>query len=299
MTDERSPTIEMIPIDQIAVVNPRTRGTVKFKEIVDNIATVGLKKPITVTARRTRSGGPQQYDLVCGQGRLEAFQALGQREVPAFVVKASKDEMMLMSLVENLARRVRSAPELMAGIAALKEQGCTHAEIATKTGLSATYVQGILRLLSKGEDRLLRAVEMHQIGISIAVTIATSDDAALQRALADAYTGNSLRGKELLRAQRLIDQRRARGKRIVRGHAPKRAGALDGDAVLKVYAEETARQESLVRQARQCETRLQFVLASIKRLLADEAFVAILRKEVLDKLPQNLAEQIHTERRAS
>jgi ParB family chromosome partitioning protein len=89
MTNERSPTIEMIPIEQIAVVNPRGRGKVKFKQIVDNIATLGLKKPITVTPRRNRNGGPQQYELVCGQGRLEAFQALGQREVPAFVVNAS------------------------------------------------------------------------------------------------------------------------------------------------------------------------------------------------------------------
>lgn len=200
MTDERPKAIEMIPIDQIAVVNPRVRGTIKFKQIVENIASLGLKKPITVTPRGSRDGSPQ-YDLVCGQGRLEAYRALGQSEVPAFVVKASKDEAMLMSLAENLARRVRSAPELMAGIATLKDQGYTHGEIAAKTGLSTTYVQGILRLLSKGEERLLRAVEMQQIPISIAVTIATSDDAALQRALADAYTENSLRGKDLLRAR--------------------------------------------------------------------------------------------------
>lgn len=299
MTKERATEIEMIPIDQIAVVNPRGRGKVKFKEIVENIATLGLKRPITVTRRAGRNGGPQQYDLVCGQGRLEAFRALGQREVPAFVVKASKDEAMLMSLVENLARRVRTAPELMAGIAALKEQGYALAQIAEKTGLSTTYVQGILRLLSKGEDRLLRAVELKHIPISIAVTIATSDDATIRKALADAYTEKSLRGKELLRARRLIDQRHARGKRISTGGRPKREKALNGAAVLRVYKEETARQRSLVRQARKCETKLQFVLASIRQLLADEDFVAVLRKEALDKLPQNLAEQVHGERRPS
>jgi len=298
MTKERPTEIEMIPIDQIAVVNPRGRGKVKFKEIVDNIANVGLKRPITVTRRNGRNGGPQQYDLVCGQGRLEAFQALGQTEVPAFVVKASKDEAMLMSLVENLARRVRTAPELMAGIAALKEQGYSYAVIAEKTGLSTTYVQGILRLLSKGEERLLRAVELKHIPLSVAVMIATSDDAALQRALADAYTEKSLRGKELLRARRLIDQRHARGKRISTG-GRQREGAIDGAAVLRVYKEETARQRVLTRQARKCETKLQFVLASIRQLLADEDFVAVLRKENLDKLPQNVAEQINGERRAS
>ncbi|MCE9635794.1 MAG: ParB N-terminal domain-containing protein [Planctomycetes bacterium] len=297
MTEERPTEIEMIPIDQIVVVNPRARGKIKFKQIVDNIANLGLKKPITVTPRRNRSGNPQQYDLVCGQGRLEAFQALGQREVPAFVVNASKDEVMLMSLAENLARRVRSTPELMAGIATLKDEGYSHAEIADKTGLTATYVQGMLRLLSKGEERLLRAVEMLQIPISIAVTIATSDDATVQRALADAYTENSLRGKDLLRARRLIDQRHARGKRI--GSAPRRGAPINGEAVLRVYKQETTRQRVVVRQARQCETKLQFVLASIRQLLADEAFVAVLRKEKLDKLPQTLAEQVKSDGKVS
>ena len=54
--------VEMIPIDQITVVNPRVRNKKGFKEIVDNIAQIGLKKPITVS-RRAEAGGPF-YDLV-------------------------------------------------------------------------------------------------------------------------------------------------------------------------------------------------------------------------------------------
>ncbi len=108
-------------------MNPRARGRVKFKQIVDNIANIGLKKPITVTPRRPKNGTPQ-YDLVCGQGRLEAFQALGQTRGPCLRRRGKpKDELMLMSLAENLARRVRSAPELMTAIAALKERGYTYA----------------------------------------------------------------------------------------------------------------------------------------------------------------------------
>ena len=68
--------VEWIPLDRITIVNPRTRNKRVFKEIVDNIAQVGLKRPITVT-RRMEADGPF-YDLVCGQGRLEAYRALGQ-----------------------------------------------------------------------------------------------------------------------------------------------------------------------------------------------------------------------------
>src|SRR5688572_26165909 len=100
MKGSRAAHIEMIPIEQIAVVNPRARGRVKFKQIVDNIAHLGLKRPITVAVRPTKGDEPR-YDLVCGQGRLEAFRALGQTEVPAFVVEASREDLMLMSLAEN------------------------------------------------------------------------------------------------------------------------------------------------------------------------------------------------------
>ena len=66
----------MVPIDRITVINPRVRNKKVFKQITSNIAELGLKRPITVT-RREDADGPR-YDLVCGQGRLEAYQVLGQ-----------------------------------------------------------------------------------------------------------------------------------------------------------------------------------------------------------------------------
>jgi ParB family chromosome partitioning protein len=93
--------IRTIPIRDISILNPRARTKKVFNELVKSIANLGLKKPITVSARSDGSG----YDLVCGQGRLEAFAALGQEEIPAIVVSASVEECFVMSLVENLARR--------------------------------------------------------------------------------------------------------------------------------------------------------------------------------------------------
>jgi ParB family transcriptional regulator, chromosome partitioning protein len=71
---QQTPSIEMIPIERITVINPRLRNKRLFKEIIANIAEVGLKKPVTVT-RRDAPDGPR-YDLVCGQGRVEAYTAL-------------------------------------------------------------------------------------------------------------------------------------------------------------------------------------------------------------------------------
>src|SRR5690349_20877583 len=92
--------IQFVPIDQITVLNSRKRGRDKFKQIVANIASIGLKKPITV-ARREGKDGQVRFDLVCGEGRLIAFKALGQTEVPVVIVEGSKEDLMLTSLAEN------------------------------------------------------------------------------------------------------------------------------------------------------------------------------------------------------
>jgi len=89
--NDTAPMVQMIPIDQINVLNPRSRNKVVFQGIVANISSLGLKKPITV-ALRTEPIDGRPYDLVCGQGRLEAFMALGQVEIPAIVKEASREE---------------------------------------------------------------------------------------------------------------------------------------------------------------------------------------------------------------
>jgi ParB family chromosome partitioning protein len=132
--------VEMISIERITVINPRVRNKKIFKQITSNIAELGLKRPITVT-RREDTDGPR-YDLVCGQGRLEAYQVLGQREIPALVVEADTEDCLVMSLGENLARRQHRAIDLLHDIEGLKRRGYSDAAIARKTDLTTEYVKG-------------------------------------------------------------------------------------------------------------------------------------------------------------
>jgi ParB-like chromosome segregation protein Spo0J len=95
--------IRMIPVKQINILNPRERGKKKFAQIVANIAKLGLKKPVIVAVAESKNGDTR-YNLVCGQGRLQAYVELGQELIPAIIVEGSKEDLMLMSLAENLAR---------------------------------------------------------------------------------------------------------------------------------------------------------------------------------------------------
>ena len=283
-------TVQIIPVARITVVNPRLRNKKVFKEIVDNIARLGLKRPITVTKYEAPDGG-FQYDLVCGQGRLEAYQALGQTEIPALVVAADREDCAVMSLVENFARRQHHAIDLLHDIEGLKRRGYDEAEIAQKTALTIEYVKAVIRLLENGEHRLLRAVESGNIPVSIAVEIAEAEDTEIQSILQQAYEKKLLRGRRLMIAKRLIERRRRQGKGFKSG-GQSREQPLSSTALIRAYREDVDRKRVLIRKSNATRDRLIFITEAMRKLLSEENFVTLLRAEGLDTLPKNLAERI-------
>src|SRR5437879_2033070 len=123
--------VEQVPLDRITVINPRVRNRKVFEGIVKNIGQLGLKRPVTVIRKPGTDG--DSFDLVCGQGRLEAYKALGQTEIPAFIVDATEEDGLVMSLVENIARRRHRAIDLLHDIEGMKRRGHSEEQIALKT----------------------------------------------------------------------------------------------------------------------------------------------------------------------
>jgi ParB family chromosome partitioning protein len=283
-----SETVRMIAISSITVLNPRSRNRKIFQELITSIANLGLKKPITVSARE--DGG---YDLICGQGRMEAFVALGQDEIPAVVMEASVEDCYVMSLVENLARRQHTPLELVREIGALKDRGYSVAEIARKTDFSPEYIWAISFLLENGEERLIGAVERGVIPHTIAMEIAKASDPELQGALADAYEQKALPGNQLIAIRRIIEQRRTSGKA---GHSGSRGPSarlrVTADSLVRAYRKETDRQKLMIKKASLAQSRLLFVVNGLRRLLDDEHFVTLMRAEAMHTLPKPLAERL-------
>ena len=286
MAESNSLAVQIVPVSQVSVVNPRIRNKKSFRELVENIAALGLKKPITVTRREEQQG--VRYDLVCGQGRLEAFMELGASEIPALVIEASVEDCMVKSLVENCARRQHHAIDLLHDIGGMKQRGYTDPEIAKKTGLSLEYVRGVGRLLAQGEQRLLRAVEAGHIPVSVAVQIADADDIGIQEALHQAYERNLLRGRKLMIVKRIVESRRRRG-RAIRGRGPKEASQkLSSRTLLRAYKEDTDRKRLMIRKADATRNRLLFIAHAMRELFGDERFVSLLKAEKLDSVPKKL-----------
>lgn len=261
--------------------------------MVANIAKIGLKRPITVT-RRTDTD-PQEYDLVCGQGRLEAFIELKQKAIPAIVIDADESDCLVMSLVENCARRQHRPIDLMREIGTLRERGYNDRQIGDKIGVSPDYVGMIAGLLERGEERLVTAVETGLLPLNLAIDISKTDAEGAQRALMDAYTQKKLRGKKLAAARRLIEQREARGKKI----HPKQYGRdgrnrrpLTSEALVRAYQKEADRQKLLIKKAELTQGRLLFICQAFRTLLEDDHFVTLLRAEGLETMPGYLQESL-------
>ncbi len=291
MKDEIEREVVMVPVMAVRVPNPRVRDRKRFEKIVKNIEAVGLKRPITVTEGTPGEDGVATYDLVCGQGRLEAFQALGQAEIPAFVRKLTKTDSLIASLVENIARRRVRAIDQIRLIQWMHEQGNSLADIARKTGLAEHYLQGILKLLNQGEERVLDAVLHGRLPITIAVSIAGQDDDASQRMLLEAYERKEMKQATLSTFRKLLDQRKSFGRGYVKdaSRGKKRTSA---DGLILAYKRETQRQRLMVRKAQAAESRLLSLTAAFKALLADDHFATLLRAEDLNTLPKFLLERV-------
>jgi ParB family chromosome partitioning protein len=291
MTKKRSASrVEQVPLARITVINPRARNRKVFEGIVKNIGQLGLKRPITVI-RKSGSDG-DSFDLVCGQGRLEAYRALGQTDIPALVVEATEEDGLIMSLVENIARRQHRAIDLLHDIEGMKRRGHSEDQIAAKTDLTVEYVRGVIRLIEGGEDRLLRAVESGAIPVSVAIQIAESEDGDIQEALQQAYENGDLKGRKITIARQLIEQRRRRGKTFGGPGGRKGGGKLSPSTLIRTYQQDVERKRQMVRKAEATRDRLTFVVQALRTLFTDEGLMTALRAESLDTLPRNLASRL-------
>lgn len=285
--------IRAVPVDKIDILNPRERNQRVFQEIVESIRLLGLKKPITVTPRMTEDG--ERYALVCGQGRLEAFLSLGQSVIPAYVIEASDEDAMIMSLVENIARRNHRPAELLEAIRILRDKGYDPVKISGKVGVDRSWTQSILQFLDKGEDRLIDAIETGRMPMQTAIDImrAGQNETEIQAVLHSAYEAGTLRGKKLILVRRLIERRRLSGRKLSRsGGAGKSGAPISASSLVRAYNQEVERQRQLIRKADVVEHRLAFVTAAMANLLGDENFVNLLRAEGLDTLPKPLDDRI-------
>jgi len=132
-----------------------------IKELSDSIKEQGIINPITI-----RPSG-EKYIIVAGERRFLAARQAGLKTIPAVIRKVSKDDVMVISLIENLHREDLNSIDRAEGIKTLKVNlGLPWKDIAKKLGLSKQRVLDLVGLLNlpdevKDDIRSRKLTEKH------------------------------------------------------------------------------------------------------------------------------------------
>jgi ParB family chromosome partitioning protein len=122
---------------------PRARfDEAALEELTASIREHGILQPIVV--RRT----PVGFEVIAGERRLRAAQALGLESLPAVVRDATDEEMQTLALVENLQREDLNAMEKARALRAMMRNfELTQEGVAERVGKARTTIANLLRLL--------------------------------------------------------------------------------------------------------------------------------------------------------
>lgn len=116
-----------------------------LQELTDSIRAHGLLQPILVRPNPTKPG---QYQIIGGERRWRAAQAVPLHEIPVVIRELDDRQAMAAALVENLQRQDLGALEEAEGYQRLiEEYGMTQEVLGQAVGKSRSHVANTLRLL--------------------------------------------------------------------------------------------------------------------------------------------------------
>ena len=162
LTDRTAPPAPSEPRTEVQLgriqANPfqprKTFAPGALEELQASIRAHGILQPVVL---RPSSGG---YELISGERRWRAAQALGLATIPAVVREGVSDEAMLeLALVENLQRADLDPLEKARGFQQLIDRGLNQEQVAARVSLQRSTVANHLRLLELSEPVQTAVVE--------------------------------------------------------------------------------------------------------------------------------------------
>jgi ParB family chromosome partitioning protein len=214
-----------IPVTSISP-NPKQPRTIfdedALEELKASIREVGVLQPVVV-----RETMPGRYELIMGERRWRASQAIERETIPAIIRETADEQLLRDALLENIHRSdLNPLEEAAAYQQLLVEFGVTHEELGQRIGRSRPQISNTIRLLNL-PAAVQRRVAAGVLSAGHARALLALDDAERQDVLAQRIVaeGLSVRATEELVALALADGPTL-SKPAVRRSKP-RAPALD------------------------------------------------------------------------
>lgn len=139
---------------KISLVEPNRRQPRKnfdensMEELAESVKQYGIIQPLIVRKKEN------YYEIIAGERRWRAAKMAGLKEVPVVIKNYTDEEIMEISLIENIQREnLNPIEEAMAYQILIKEFHLKQEDIAAKVSKSRTFITNAMRLL-KLDDRV-------------------------------------------------------------------------------------------------------------------------------------------------
>ncbi|MEI8006558.1 MAG: ParB/RepB/Spo0J family partition protein [Bacteroidota bacterium] len=173
-TTPASHTVSAIPLNQLETNPFQPRSNFEEKELAElavSIQEQGIIQPVTV-----RKIGTERFQLISGERRCRAARIAGLTEIPAYIRLANDEQMLEMSIVENIQRMDLNPLEVALSFQRLIEECRIRQEdLGQKVGKDRSTVSNYIRLL-KLPVEIQVAVRDGIISMGHARTLITMED---------------------------------------------------------------------------------------------------------------------------
>lgn len=147
-------------------------------ELADSIKQFGVLQPLLVQKKK------DYYEIIAGERRWRAAKLAGVKEVPVIIKEYTNQEIVEISLIENIQREnLNPIEEAMAFKRLLEEFNLKQDEVAERVSKSRTAVTNSMRLL-KLSDKVQQMIVDDMISTGHARALLAIDDREQQHTLA-------------------------------------------------------------------------------------------------------------------
>ena len=152
-----------------------------MEELSDSIKKYGVIQPLIVRKQGSR------YEIIAGERRWRAAKMAGLREVPVIIKNYTDQEIVEISLIENIQREnLNPIEEALAYKTLIKEFHLRQEDVAVRVSKSRTFITNTMRLLkldervqnmlsetmiTSGHARALLAIENHDLQYETAMRV--------------------------------------------------------------------------------------------------------------------------------
>jgi len=184
------PRLIFVPIDKVVPnqYQPRRNfDSAKLYELSESIKEHGIVQPLTV-----KQVDKELYELIAGERRLRAAKLVGLKTVPVIVKKYTREDSMVLALIENIQRHdLGFFEEALSYKKLIDECQLTQEELALKLGKTQSSVANKLRLL-KLEPHLRALISEHSLSERHARCLLKLEDTELREKVINAVISGNL-----------------------------------------------------------------------------------------------------------